>query len=343
MRERVADLGRRVLDGELLGRSDALVLAESARTHPHELMYWASLVREQQFGREVRLCSIVAGKLGGCSEDCKWCAQSARSAGGDVSVSRCSRGEVLTAAREAARLGAACIGIVNSGRGPAPRDIRDVTTAVEAVSADAECPLEVCASLGVLTDEQASDLASAGVKRYNHNLETSRRRFAEMVTTHAYDDRLETLAAARRAGMELCCGGIFGLGETWADRIDLALTLRDEVRPRVVPLNFLHPIPGTALANQPALAPMEVLSIIAVFRLLLPGVDLKVAGGRERNLRELQSWIFHAGASSTMIGNYLTTAGRNPADDLRMIADLGLTVAAEVSPVRPPEGALDAR
>jgi len=215
---------------------------------------------------------------------------------------------------------------VNSGRCPSARDISDVAAAAGDISAEPDCRIGVCASLGELTDEQASDLASAGVRRYHHNLETSRRHFTEMVTTHTYDDRLVTLAAARRAGMELCCGGLFGIGETWEDRIELALTIRDEVRPQAVPLNFLHPVPGTPLENQPALAPMEILSIIAAFRMVLPEVDIRLAGGRERNLRNLQSWMFYAGASGFMIGNYLTTTGRKPPDDLQMIADLGMSV-----------------
>jgi biotin synthase len=188
----------------------------------------------------------------------------------------------------------------------------------------------LCASLGELTDDQAKALAAAGITRYNHNLETSRRFFGHVVSTHSYDDRLATLEAAKRAGLELCCGGIFGMGETWQDRIDLAVTLRDRVGPRIVPMNFLNPIPGTPLANTQPLAAIEVLVIVAVFRLAMPTTDLMIAGGRESNLRSLQSWVFHAGATSCISGNYLTTEGQPAAADLTMLADLGMRVVDEL-------------
>jgi biotin synthase len=191
----------------------------------------------------------------------------------------------------------------------------------------------ICASLGELTPQQANRLAEAGVTRYNHNLESSRRFYPNVVSSHSYDDRLATLAAARQAGIGLCCGGIFGLGETWEDRVDLALTLREQVGPKIVPLNFLSPIPGTPMEHATPLTPPEILAIIAIFRLALPAVDLKVAGGRETNLRSLQSWIFHAGATSiitSVTGKYLTTPNQGAAADLQMIRDLGLEIVSEL-------------
>ena len=330
MNETIAHVGRRVLAGEHVNRSDFLSLIALARQGPHDLLYWAWRVRKNRFGRAVRLCSIAAGKLGACSEDCKWCAQSADSAPGITAPQRATSGEMQAAAAEASKLGAASFGIVNSGRTPTAQDLDEIVQAAEAIRTGGDHGVEICASLGELSDESAAKLAAAGVKRYNHNLETSRRFYGQVVTTHSYDDRLATLAAARRAGMSLCCGGIFGLGETWQDRVDLALSLRDRVQPDVVPLNFLHPIPGTPLAGAEPLKPMEILTIIAFFRLILPEADLKVAGGREVNLHSLQSWIFYAGATSILIGNYLTTVGQSPQDDLQMIADLGLTVVREL-------------
>ena len=156
--------------------------------------------------------------------------------------------------------------------------------------------------------------------------------YARMVTTHAFEDRLATLDAARRAGISLCCGGLFGLGETWDDRIEMALILREKVKPAVVPMNFLNPIPGTPLARAQPLAPMEILRIIAIFRLAMPDVDVKLAGGREVNLRDMQSWAFHAGSTSTMVGNYLTTTGRTAEEDLQMLQDLGLRVVRDLKP-----------
>ena len=337
MTETLAHLGQLVLDGQALTADQAMRLAELAAAEPWEAVFWAHRVRRKHFGDQVRFCSIVAGRLGGCLEDCKWCAQSlAWSAKRQGRADRATlakprvapRREILDAAVTAWRNETACIGIVNSGRRPSARDLAAVVEAAKAIRSDNPSG-GVCASLGALSGDQARQLAQAGIARYHHNLETSRRFFPSMVTTHGYDERLATLAAARAAGMSLCCGGIFGVGETWADRVDLALTLRDEVRPEVVPLNFLHPIPGTPLEHARPLPPTEILAIIAVYRLLLPTADVKVAGGRTVNLRDLQAWIFHAGATSLMVGNYLTTAGRDVAADRQMVQDLGLTVVRE--------------
>ena len=328
MNERIADPARRALDGELLDKPALRDLVAQAADNPFDLLYWASRIREAHFANKVHLCSIVAGKLGGCGEDCKWCAQSAASAPGAAGPQRLGIDQIVTAARDAAKLGAGCLGIVNSGRAPSHRDIDDVAAACSAIRHDdASRNLNLCASLGQLTEPQAVQLASAGVRRYNHNLETSRRHFPNVVTTHSYDDRLQTAAVVRAAGLQLCCGCLFGLGETWDDRIDLALTLRDTVRPDVVPLNFLHPVPATPLGGAAPLDPIEILTIIAIFRFAIPATRIKVAGGREANLRDMQSWIFHAGATGCLIGNYLTTSGRAPREDLQMIADLGFQLA----------------
>jgi biotin synthase len=180
-----------------------------------------------------------------------------------------------------------------------------------------------CATLGTLTEEQARDLKAAGVRRVNHNLETSREFFPKIVSTHTWQERVETVRLAQRVGLEACCGCIFGMGESVDDRVSVAFSLK-ELNPHVVPLNFLFPIPGTPLANAPRLRPLEILQIIAVMRLVLPRQDLKVAGGREKNLRDLQSWIFYVGGTSGLIGNYLATVGRPNHEDLQMIADLEL-------------------
>ena len=329
----IADLAGRVLAGETLDRADVRRLVDLSADRHSQLLHHAHRIRTDRFGNAVRLCAIVPGKLGACGEDCKWCAQSCTAAPGVTPPQRTPRREILAAAARAEQNHAAGIGIVNAGRRPAQRDLADVLDAAQAVRADPNARIKLCASLGELTDDQARRLAAAGITHYNHNIETSRRMFAKMVTTHSFDDRLRTLDAARDAGLKLCCGGIFGLGETWDDRIDMALTIRDEVRPHVVPLNFLHPIPGTPLAGATPLEPMEILRIIAVFRFAMPNVDIKVAGGREANLRDLQSWVFYAGATSILVGNYLTTTGRSADDDLQMLADLGLEVVSDL-PIR---------
>ncbi len=339
----IGELGRRVLDGERLGRPDLLGLAAAGEKHPYDLMYWADKARTSRFGSAVKLCSIVPGKLGNCGEDCKWCAQSAICADTEAETKKTKKSkktkyasidEIFSAAQGAMQVGSASLGIVNSGRCPSKRDLDAIAGAVARIKSDSGGGpaenLEICASLGELTDAQARRLTEAGVARYNHNLETSRTFYPRVVTSHDYDGRVRTLATARRAGLSLCCGGIFGLGETWDDRIDLAIAIRDEISPEVVPLNFLHPIPGTPLENSMPLRPVEILSIIAVFRLAMPHVDIKIAGGREKNLRSLQSWIFYAGATGCMVGNYLTTSGRAAEDDIRMIGDLGLRIVSKL-------------
>jgi len=328
----IAALAGRALGGHRLRRDDLLRLVELSDEAPHDLLYWAYRVRADRFGSDVRLCSIVPGKLGACAEDCKWCAQSHAAAPGVTEPGRTPRREIVNAAVSAAANGAAGIGIVNSGRRPSDRDFRDVLKALDAVRDEPRADIGLCASLGELSDHQARQLADAGITHYNHNIETSPRMYARMVTTHAFEDRLATLDAARRAGISLCCGGLFGLGETWDDRIEMALILREKVKPAVVPMNFLNPIPGTPLARAQPLAPMEILRIIAIFRLAMPDVDVKLAGGREVNLRDMQSWAFHAGATSTMVGNYLTTTGRTAEEDLQMLQDLGLRVVRDLKP-----------
>jgi biotin synthase len=177
-----------------------------------------------------------------------------------------------------------------------------------------------------LDEEQARDLKAAGVRRINHNLETSREFYPKIVTTHSWQERVDTVRLAQKVGLEACCGCIFGMGESIEDRVSLAFSLKD-LNPSVTPINFLFPIPGTPLEKALPLRPMEILKIIAVMRLILPRVDLKIAGGREKNLRDLQSWIFYVGGTSALIGNYLATAGRPNEDDLQMIEDLELTWA----------------
>lgn len=336
VREFIAETGLRALENQQLERPDLLRLTDAAGAHAHEIMYWAHRVRQQNFGNEVRLCSIVPGKLGACAEDCKWCAQSIHSdtpeggkGGALAKPKRTSVEQMLSAARDATRNRATSLGIVNSGRRASAKDLAAVTEAIACITSDNRCDIEACASLGDLSGAQARQLAAAGVTRYNHNLETSRRHFPNVVTSHGYQERIETLKNARQAGMKLCSGGLFGIGETWEDRVDLLLAIRDEVSPDVTPLNFLHPVPGTPLGNATPLAPMEILAIIAIARLTLPMTDIKVAGGRSHNLGDLQSWIFYAGATSCMIGNYLTTAGRDVQTDLKMIDDLGLKIVKE--------------
>jgi len=321
---------RQCVDAEPINRPDADYLAAAAADDPWELLHAAWRVRRHLFGRSVRMCSIVPGKLGGCAEDCMWCAQSSRHSGTYAGkTERTPQNRIVAAAKKASRQGASRLGIVNSGRRPTDSDLTAVIAAKKAIDATGGVHVPICVSLGEIDSRQAARLAEAGVVRYHHNLETSRRLFGEFVTTHSYDDRLATLHTAKAGGLKVCCGGLFGLGETWADRIDLAMTIRDEVGADSVPLNFLNPVPGTPLEHAQPLAPLECLCIIAAFRLIMPTADIKVAGGREVSLRDMQNWIFYAGATSCMTGDYLTTAGRGSDQDRSMIADLGLELVAE--------------
>jgi biotin synthase len=315
-------LSRRVIDGGDITRDEARQLFTLEGEALYDLFYAAHKVRRHFHGDRVTFCSILPTKFGNCSEDCKFCAQSGHFDTGITAHPMMDGDEVAKACTDARDRGASAFGIVNSGRGPTKREWPKIMEAVRAMKeVDGICH---CATLGTLTEEQARDLKNAGVRRINHNLETSREFYPQIVTTHTWQERVETVRLAQRVGLETCCGCIFGMGETIDDRVSLAFSLK-ELNPSVVPLNFLFPIPGTPLENAPRLRPMEILKIIAVMRLILPSQDLKVAGGREKNLRDLQSWIFYVGGTSGLIGNYLATAGRPNEDDLQMIADLELT------------------
>jgi biotin synthase len=322
----IARLAEKVLGGDLLDREEAAGLARAGADDPedlYDLFYWANKIRVRFVGRDVKFCAIVAAKVGGCSEDCKFCAQSEHH---DTAVSReqakLTDEQLLDSAWHAAEVGADSFGIVNSGRGPTRRELEGWLKPIMTRIA-VEGKTRACATLGALTPETAKFLYDCGIRRVNHNLETSARHYPNIVTTHPFQERVNTLKIAKAAGLSLCSGGIFGMGEDWDDRLDMVFTLR-ELGVDVMPINFLNAIHGTALEGQPELHPMECLKIIAVCRFLLPDKELKVAGGREKVLRDLQSWIFFAGGDSTMIGNYLTTYGRKPEMDHQMVRDLGL-------------------
>jgi biotin synthase len=323
--EVIEQLAKKTMEGWILTVDEAHLLAHIDPDRLMELLYWAGQIRGRFFNRRVSFCCIVPGRLGGCDQDCALCGQSAHA----MSTPRSKQPQPgpeqwLKAARKARQAHAACFCLVNPGRRPQEGDLRSLEELNGRLRLEGLLP--ACASLGELDEPAAMRLHAAGVVRYNHNLETSRSHFGRVVTTHSYDDRLATLRAARAAGMALCCGGIFGIGETWNDRIELAFTLRDLVKPDVVPLNFLDARPGALLGNSASLSPSECLHIIAQFRFVLPTTNIKIAGGR-RLLRDRQSWVFHAGATSLMVGDFLTTTGRDVAMDMQMVTDLGLELA----------------
>jgi biotin synthase len=322
MNQQIEQYAKQILDGQLLKRDQIDALSELSTQHLDDLLYWANEIRKANFGNKVKMCSIVPGRLGGCSEDCAFCAQSLHH---DTAVDKTPQvlddEQIMAAAVEAKERGVPNFGIVYSGKKVTQSELDRLIALTRRVKT--ELGMGVCMSLGIVSDKNMQRLADAGVVRFNHNLETSERHFAEVVTTHKYKDRVKTIEAGLKAGMGVCAGGIFGIGETEADRIDMALELR-RLGVDMVPMNFLHPIEGTPLGKAETMPPREILRIVALYRFILPKTHLKVAGGRVLNLRDMQSWIFQAGCTAILSGNYLTTAGRAVEDDLQMLKDLGL-------------------
>jgi biotin synthase len=310
-----------ILDGGAVDASTALELATARGNDLLSLFLAASRIREQQFGNTVSLCSIINAKSGRCPENCSFCAQSSHHRT-DAPVYPLKEVEVMVqAAAQAAAQGATCFGIVTSGTAIDSGDELDrLCHTLGRISR--ETSIAPSCSLGLLDEATARRLKAAGMTTYHHNLETARSFFPSICSTHDYEEDVDTVRAAKNAGLQVCSGGIFGLGESMAQRIELALTLR-ELEVDSVPLNFLNPVPGTPLADADNLTPLECLHTIALFRFILPDRKISVCGGRERNLRDLQSWIFLAGASGTMIGDFLTTSGRPVDSDLQMVKDLG--------------------
>jgi biotin synthase len=234
---------------------------------------------------------------------------------------------ILKAAQQAERMGAMDFCIVISAKGPTPRIFKKVLEAVDLLRENTS--LKIGCSLGELTEEQAYTLKEHGVWRYNHNLETCRSYFSNVCTTHTYDDRVRTAKLVKKAGMNLCSGGIMGMGESVRQRIELAFEIR-ELDPSWVPINFLNPRPGTPFGDLPMVSPFEAVKTISIFRLILPDKILMTAGGREVTLRDLQAMGLLAGANAMILGNYLTTPGRPPEEDLRMLDDLQMPVRRDV-------------
>lgn len=307
-----------------LTRDEALRIARLPLDDLPALIALAHRVRLAYCGPEVELESLVNAKSGGCPEDCAFCSQSSHFNTGIDIYPMLDHEEVLAAARATRDAGATQFCIVVAVRGPTERLLGQVTDATVAIRE--ESGLDVAASLGILEPGQAERLAKAGVKRYNHNLETCRELFPTICTTHTWEERVETCRMATSAGMELCSGGILGMGETAEQRVDFAFELA-ALEPCEVPINLLDPRPGTPLGDRGILAAREALAAIALFRLVMPSVWLRLAGGRERVLGELQSMGLYAGANALIIGNYLTTIGRAPEEDVALLETLGMPIA----------------
>jgi biotin synthase len=285
----------------------------------------AHAVRLAWCGDTVEIEGILSAKTGGCPEDCHFCSQSSRFESPVKALPLLRLDDVLAAARETAELGASEFCLVYAVRGP---DVRLMAHLEEVVPAVRRATgLDVAVSAGILTSAQAARLAAAGTHRYNHNLETARSHFPSIVTTHTWDERFATCALVRQHGMELCCGVLLGMGETAEQRVELIGQLR-EVGPAEVPVNFLDPRPGTPLADRPLVAAIDAIRWIALFRLALPDVILRYAGGREITLGELQELGMTAGINALITGNYLTTLGRSPQEDVVMLRGLRMPIGS---------------
>jgi biotin synthase len=311
---------RRLLTGDELAAMAALpdewVTSLAALAHQ---------VRLAWCGPEVEVEGILSAKTGGCPEDCHFCSQSSRFDSPVKATPFLDTEEVLRAAGETKAAGASEFCIVLAIRGPDERTMQRILELVPVVRE--RTGLNVAVSAGMLTEEQARRFAEGGVHRYNHNLETSRSFFPQVVTTHTWEERQDTCRLVRLHGMELCCGALIGMGESDAQRVELLVQLQ-ELDPTEVPLNFLNPRPGTPLGDEQPVAAWEAIRWIALFRLGLPGVILRYAGGREVTLRDLQAMGMTSGINALIVGNYLTTLGRSADEDLQMLADLRMPVGA---------------
>lgn len=311
------DMARRVLRGQEITKQEALLLA---REDIDSLCAAADMIRRQRCGDTFELCSIANGKSGKCPEDCKYCAQSAHYPTNTGFYDLLDEKELVNAARRSLEGGARRFSIVTSGRKLSCGEVKRLCGIYRAIKK--EYPqLRLCASHGLLDRQEFAMLAEAGVERYHNNLETSRGFFGHICSTHSYGDKLETIRRAREAGLAVCSGGIIGMGERMADRIDMALQLRD-LDIRSVPLNILNPIKGTPLENMPPLTENEARRSAAIFRFLLPDAAIRLAGGRIR-LRESGREMLRAGVNAAITGDMLTTAGITFQSDMEMILSCG--------------------
>lgn len=317
----VKSLEEKILKGSPLSREEALSLAEITGPDIFDLFASANKIRQHFKGNIIGLCSITNAKSGACPEDCSFCAQSSTSKAEIEVYPLLSKEIVIQKAMEVKDSAIKRFSIVTSGRKVSRKSLTEIAEMVSEISKLGILP---CASLGLLNAEELLMLKSAGLDRYHHNLETSKGFFPRICSTHTFADKIKTIEAAKSAGLTVCSGGIFGMGETWQDRIDMAFSLK-EIDIDSVPINFLIPVKGTPLAHRKRLHPFDALKIVSLYRFILPRKEIRICGGRIQILGEFNSMLFLAGADGMISGNYLTTQGRNPEDDLRMIQTYGFT------------------
>ncbi len=313
----------KAINEKAINIDDAAILQRIGMDRPFLLMSYASEVRDYFKGRHISLCSIVNAKSGLCSENCRFCAQSVHHHTHAEIYPLMPAAEIIEKAREAKKAGAHMFSIVTSGTRIENDEEWDVIES--SIKGMNEIGLKPCASIGMLDAQRSKRLKGVGLFRYHHNLETSRSNFDNICSTHDYQEDIDTVKNAKNAGLSVCSGGIIGLGETMEQRIEMAFTLK-ELDVDSVPINILNPIEGTPLAHMQPLTPIEILITVALYRFILPDKDIKLCGGKEKNLRQLLPLGIVAGCNSFMTGNYLTTLGRGSAQDIEMIKDLGFSL-----------------
>lgn len=284
-----------------------------------DLMARANTARRDNVGNGIDMCTICNARSGKCTEDCKFCAQSVHYNTTASEYPLLPDEELLAAARRAKEIGSPHFCIVTSGNALTGDEFERIVNIIPRIIS--EIGIAVCTSLGCLDYDSLCRLRDAGMERFHHNLETSRSFYPNIVSTHSYDDRVNTALAAKKAGLVLCCGGIFGIGESYQDRVEMALELK-EINPDIIPINFLIPIPGTPLGKQPLISPVEALKTISVFRIILPDKTIKIGGGREMILGDFQATAFLAGANGMIVGGYLTRGGRDWQADVKMAEEV---------------------
>ncbi|MFO1064011.1 MAG: biotin synthase BioB [Pirellulales bacterium] len=328
-------LAEEVLSGYSVTAEEAAAILESDDAELLDLIAAANRLRRRYFGNTVQLYFLVNAKSGLCPEDCSYCSQSKISSAPIEKYRMLSADQLLEGARIAKDRSSKTYCIVISGRAPSEREMTAVETVVPKIKE--QYGLKICACLGLLTPEHAQRLKSCGVDRVNHNLNTSEEHYSEICRTHTYQDRLNTLQNVRDAGLELCSGGILGMGEQPSDMISMAMELR-RLGVESIPLNFLHAIPGTPLEQHNHLTPQSCLRTLCMFRFVNPSAELRIAGGREKHLRSLQPLGLYV-ANSIFVGDYLTTKGQAPEEDYNMIRDLGFEITPNPEATSEPQPA----
>ncbi len=323
MNRLLINIAKEVLEGQEVDKDDYIKII--TKSDLYDLMYVANQVRNFYFGDKVELTTLLNAKSGACTEDCKFCSQSSSYKTHSAIYPLVSDNVFVESAKYAVKVKADRLCIVTSGNKLTDEEFEEFCKSVRKVKQMYNGNLGVCCSIGMQTVDRVKKLKEYGIDRIHNNLETSKRLFSFMCSTHSWEDKVNSLKAIVEGGVELCSGGVFGIGETWEDRVDLAFELK-QFNPKSVPINFLVPIKGTPYEQYNYLTPPEALKIVCLYRLIMPKTTIRVSGGREYNLRSMQSYIFFAGANSIVTGGYLTVKGSSPQNDCQMIKDCGLRI-----------------